>query len=64
MTTRRDDRRVPDMEPEDERVVDPAGRPTPYVTGPTGPSPISSELRGAPELDEDDDRGEGEDARR
>jgi hypothetical protein len=34
--------------PHARRVEDPAGRPTPFVEGPTGPAPVSSELRGDP----------------
>ena len=42
----------------DGRAFDPAGRPEPYVDGPTGPAPLASELRGDP--GEDGDRqGEG-----
>lgn len=33
---------------DEERVWDPAGRPEPYVAGPTGPAPVASELRGDP----------------
>lgn len=42
----------------ERRSEDPAGRITPFVDGPTGPSPLASELRGDPGA-EGDRRGEG-----
>ena len=54
------------MSPEDEamhehdperrlerRAEDPAGRPTPFVDGPTGPAPIATEYRGDPSAEGD-----------
>ena len=43
---------------EDRQVEDPLGRPEPYVKGPTGSAPLSSELRGDPGS-EGDRGGEG-----
>ena len=37
----------------EDPVTDPAGRPEPYVDGPTGPAPLASELRGDPGADGD-----------
>ncbi len=48
----------PERGPGEHRVEDPAGRPEPYVMGPTGPAPVASELRGDPGS-EGDRRGEG-----
>lgn len=48
----------PERGPGEQRVEDPAGRPEPYVSGPTGPAPVASELRGDPGA-EGDRRGEG-----
>jgi hypothetical protein len=42
----------------EQRAVDPAGRPEPYVDGPTGPAPLATESRGDPGA-EDDRRTEG-----
>ena len=56
------ERREPLGEPErgayERRSADPAGRPVPFVDGPTGPAPLASELRGDPG-EEGDRRGEG-----
>jgi hypothetical protein len=38
---------------QDTPVRDPAGRREPYVEGPTGPTPLASELRGDPGADGD-----------
>lgn len=38
---------------EETPVADPAGRPVPFVDGPTGMAPLSSELRGDPSLEAD-----------
>ena len=38
----------PDRESREERVEDPAGRPEPYVKGPTGSAPLATEFRGDP----------------
>ena len=48
----------PERGPGEERVEDPAGRPEPYVKGPTGAAPLATELRGDPG-DEGDRKGEG-----
>ena len=48
----------PERGPDERRAIDPAGRPEPYVEGPTGPAPLATELRGDPG-DEGDRRGEG-----
>jgi hypothetical protein len=43
-----DDRDVVERGEHLRRADDPHGRPEPYVTGPTGPAPLASELRGDP----------------
>jgi len=48
----------PERGRDERRAIDPAGRPEPYVEGPTGPAPLATELRGDPG-DEGDRRGEG-----
>jgi len=48
----------PERGKDEDRVTDPAGRPEPYVDGPTGPAPLATELRGDPG-GEGDRRGEG-----
>jgi len=51
-----EDERMHEHDPErrlERRAEDPAGRPTPFVDGPTGPSPIASELRGDPAAEGD-----------
>ena len=42
---------------DERRLADPAAREVPFVDGPTGQSPLASELRGDPDL-EGDRRGE------
>lgn len=41
--------RETEYSPQEKRTEDPAGRPEPYVEGPTGPAPLGSELRGDPD---------------
>ena len=48
----------PERGQDEAQVRDPAGRPEPYVDGPTGPAPVSSELHGDPGA-EGDRGGEG-----
>jgi len=48
----------PERGSNEERVVDPAGRPEPYVQGPTGPAPLATEMRGDPGA-EGDRRSQG-----
>jgi hypothetical protein len=50
----------------EDQLADPAGRKVPFVEGPTGAAPLSSELRGDPgdpgdqELREDRAKGDGD----
>jgi hypothetical protein len=53
-----DDRDVVERGEHIRRADDPHGRPEPYVAGPTGVAPLSSELRGDPG-DEGDREAEG-----
>lgn len=54
---REDDLDEPERGEYEQQLADPAGRRVPFVEGPTGASPLASELRGDPES-EGDRRGE------